>query len=413
MSVALTGSGFKGQSNRNYIDPSFSSSSSDACVAGVAGDRTPVSNTRGSNFADGLRLLRRCVDWVEYTFSLSEDELHERLAFFADVLGSEIELGGFKCLVSRSGGLHPWSVAIGPVRVLFPDLGCASRRVRVIAPSDAVADADASMVDSYLRDMCSRMFLFDMAGRDWQLSRADMAMDILLPASSADGLFRVLVVSPDIVVTRGRDRGVYARGSRFTGWYVGRGDIRLRCYDKAFEAASHRDLSDWLGRWSLDGVPDGFRVVRLEWQLRRDFLRSRGVATLDDLLSGASNILRYLMGEWFRLAAPPSGKFHKRATLGCWQLLLDLFADGVFSGADGGLKVRRVPRIDPGMMLSQAMGCLKHIAALAALEDGSGELLPPSYALAQLRAFMTRRYDRWKSSVAQAMYVHYYGVGGA
>jgi len=405
MSVALTGSEFK--SNRNYIDPSFSSSP-DASPAGcMGGDRTPVSNTRGSNFA--VRLLRRSVDWVEYTFCLSEDELHERLAFFADVLGAEIELGGFRCLVSRAGGLHPWSVSVGPVRVLFPDWGYASRRVRVIAPSDAVADADASMVDTYLRDMCARILLLDMADRDWQLSRADMAMDVLLPELSADWLLRVLVVSPDMVVTRGRDRGVYARGSRFTGWHVGRGEIRLRCYDKAFEAAAHRDLVDWLGRWSLDGVPDGFRVVRLEWQLRRDFLRSRGVATLDDLLAGASNILRYLMGEWFRLAGPASGKFHKRPTLPEWSALLELFAAGVFAGADGGLKVRRVPRIDPAFMLAQAMGCLRHVAALASLEDGTGELPPPAMALSALRTYMDRRLDRWFEGVRSSLYLHAYG----
>ena len=74
-------------------------------------------------------------------------------------------------------------------------------------------------------------------------------------------------------------------------------------------------------------------MVRVELQLRRKFLRSRVVSSVEELVAGAANVFGYLYGEWFRLGGPASGRFHKRETLPEWAAVKAALVSSEWSDA--------------------------------------------------------------------------------
>jgi hypothetical protein len=98
----------------------------------------------------------------------------------------------------------------------------------------------------------------------------------------------------------------------------------------------------------IETVLEGCTSVQVELQRRRKFLRSRGASSVAELVAGAANVFGYLCGEWFRLAGPASGRFHKRETLPERAAVQAAFVSGSWSGAVGGEKVPRRPSVDPG-----------------------------------------------------------------
>jgi hypothetical protein len=130
-------------------------------------------------------------------------------------------------------------------------------------------------------------------------------------------------------------RTSYWRGQVFTGFSWGRGHLGGRWYRK------DREIADSSGkRWFHDiywpdeaerarhvDPEDPTPVMRLEFQCRREALRSfklapggREVSTLDDLLAMCGGIWKYLAGDWMTLRTPTLTRTGKPATRSRWPV---------------------------------------------------------------------------------------------
>jgi hypothetical protein len=352
------------------------------------------------------------VDGFEYTFKIGPAELREKLIELYPHTGKEVELGGVRCLVRRAGGLHPVEVRTeSGVRVLFPEDGFESWRVRVIPGADFCAVRSVGSMHTALVDLLGSVLGLDMADRELRASRIDAALDVRSDAGEVVELFK-LVADGEVVVTRGRSRQdftSYKQGRRRTGFAIGTGDIRLRVYDKRLECAKPAKWQTWLERWGLSALPGDETVVRFEWQLRRGFLKQFGIETLDDFLARAGDVLAYLNESWFRLAGPPAGKRHKRETLRVWSSVAAAFVSGLWSRGVGAKRVKVVPVVDVDALLAQAAGCLRGVAAAVGLRDGNGEIVSPRRALVALRDHIERVPERWVEGVTRSTLAQQYG----
>jgi hypothetical protein len=117
-----------------------------------------------------------------------------------------------------------------------------------------------------------------------------------------------------------RSGATYRLGNRHTGITVGSGEVRLRIYDKAHEVRGNADkqLLMYLRRW---GVLFPTTASRVEFQLRRERLKSLGVDTFGDWLAKRGAVLDYLTNEWFRFTEGPYDRKHpdRTPTLAVWQ----------------------------------------------------------------------------------------------
>ena len=153
--------------------------------------------------------------------------------------------------------------------------------------------------------------------------------------------------------------------------YFGSGDIVLRIYEKlaemqasALRGAPAKYEHMIQKRWG--GVePDC--AVRVEYQLRRDWLKLHGANTVDDLLHLAPDLVGYLTGavndRWFRfLCAVPDNKHPERNnTLPRWKIVQAAFAD-VFRIPERLIEIDP-DRADVETLLKQAFGVLECAAA--------------------------------------------------
>ena len=119
-----------------------------------------------------------------------------------------------------------------------------------------------------------------------------------------------------------RSGATYRLGSRPTGISIGSGDIRLRVYDKAHEVRgiAEKQMLMYLRRW---GVFFPRAATRVEFQLRRDALKARGIDTFEDWLAKRGAVMEYLTHEWFRFTDGPYNPKHpdRTPTLDVWQLV--------------------------------------------------------------------------------------------
>jgi hypothetical protein len=113
----------------------------------------------------------------------------------------------------------------------------------------------------------------------------------------------------------------YRLGSRSTGVTVGSCDILLRIYDKAHELRFQPEKRHLMlhRRWGEPVI----HASRVEFQVRRERLKSLGVDSFNDWLAKRGKVLEYLTEKWFRFTEGPYNSKHsgRTPTLGAWQLV--------------------------------------------------------------------------------------------
>ncbi|MBT3191018.1 MAG: hypothetical protein HN341_00530, partial [Verrucomicrobia bacterium] len=85
--------------------------------------------------------------------------------------------------------------------------------------------------------------------------------------------------------------------------YFGESPIKARIYDKLREVQKKADpiktLAMQLWRWRGSGFPDA--ATRVEFQIRREGLKTRGIDSVQDYLDRRASLVKYLTKEWLRL----------------------------------------------------------------------------------------------------------------
>ncbi len=159
-------------------------------------------------------------------------------------------------------------------------------------------------------------------------SRVDRMYDLGTSFTELDSAFK-----RNDIVCRGRTKDSYGKivpnpvsyhqkGLVTEGFTIG-SELKLRCYDKRIEMVKDADKAVMLqGRWGDYTGP----VSRVEFQLRREALKCRGIITCEDLIRDWDKLSAYLIKSWcsFRLGAGQDRRNLSRKPLyACWQALRD------------------------------------------------------------------------------------------
>ena len=138
-------------------------------------------------------------------------------------------------------------------------------------------------------------------------SRVDLYVDILLPES----LWSLDLMK--FAVKRASDVTPHFRHDHLTGISIGKGIISARIYDKVLEI-KQQSKKFWMfdDVWRIDKVPEGWKIIRIEFQMRREGIKEMGLDTLDDFLENIKNVWAYCTKKWLKFEDNP-GAHHTPA----------------------------------------------------------------------------------------------------
>jgi len=201
-----------------------------------------------------------------------------------------------------------------------------------------------------------------------QLSRADICTDIILP----DSLWGMSLL--DHIVTRAAIEDPHLKHRTLTGFSIGRGKVSARIYDKPREIAE-KSKKFWMYKvWGLESVPEGCRVIRIEYQLRREGLAAFGLDVYPDLETVMPNLWASLTQDWLRLVEDASKHAARQYVMPWWRVVQQ-----AVPGAQAACPLIRAQAIgdDIDQLGRQALG---HITSMVALLR-QGELIAPDELL--------------------------------
>lgn len=168
------------------------------------------------------------------------------------------------------------------------------------------------------------------------------------------------------MICRARKRTFHVDGDRRTGIQCGTGDLVLRMYDKALETKQKGDQAkqDFLERYRWGGEQK--TATRVEFQLRREGLKSLGVDTVEDWLHKRAAIVAYLCGEWCRLVTDvdkDNGNHTRAVLMEEWEAVREAFA--AWTGRADPAERKTTPAPDAEALVKQAAGCLMSAYAVS------------------------------------------------
>jgi len=197
-----------------------------------------------------------------------------------------------------------------------------------------------------------------------KVSRVDLCLDILLPET----LWTHALL--EHAVTKAMYQCAHRTHTRLTGFSIGRGSVAARIYDKAHEIGA-KSKKLWMHDiWKLPEVPENARVVRVEFQLRREALTELGIDTVWQLFNHPVNLWSYLVHKWLKFQDDPQKHHTCQHTMPWWKTVQEGFL-GVQSCNP--LVRAQAVKIDKKRIAQQLMG---QLTSLIAIEDDSGDVTP-------------------------------------
>lgn len=195
-----------------------------------------------------------------------------------------------------------------------------------------------------------------------KLSRVDACVD--LAGLAVDSLHRAFMRG--YRVCRGRysvnyiaDESIegHILGRRPTGFAIGKGDIRLRVYDKLLKSLNDAEILLLMQTRRWGGVV--IKAIRAEFELHREKLKLLGVDSINDWWEKRGAVTSYLSHEWCRVTASKVDSTHtdRAPTHRDWIKIQDAFTDWAGSAVGDLSPLPRLP-IRADHLLEQVAGAL-------------------------------------------------------
>jgi len=167
-------------------------------------------------------------------------------------------------------------------------------------------------------------------------------------------------------VSRSRKRKHFMNGDDLESYYCGAADssVQIRIYDKGKEIQTSN--KQWFQ--NLWKVEDSSCVWRIEYQLRRSFLKEMKVNDLESLSSNLGSIWQYLTTEWFSLRLLDDDKAERRTVHPLWLAVQEA---GRKFGEDNGIQRSYAADevLSVGKILPHIIGRWISISALEQISD--------------------------------------------
>jgi hypothetical protein len=165
----------------------------------------------------------------------------------------------------------------------------------------------------------------------------------------------------DYAVTRATDNGTYKKNNKLTGIRIGKGVVSARLYDKPLEIQQQSKKYWMFDIWGIKEVPEGKKIIRIEFQMRREVLKELGLKTAEDLFQKIDQAWAYCTKQWLKFQDRP-GLHHTQRTTFKWY---EEIQDG-FQGLQGAEPLVREKAIstDKKRLVQQANGLITAIHAI-------------------------------------------------
>lgn len=343
-------------------------------AAAGGGADTPPSNTVSANCNSGKPIflaLRRGVDslYLSYAgrlFVRRAEELAElkgaaRSQAPSDVAKAQLRLGEHTFEVRDKGaGLFPYVLEDNAYRIALASLDARSLPMAYVkVSSHRLASDTPQAVAAELLGLLAELGGVEGAAR---VSRIDLFVDFVSDVDMEAWGRRAWV-------TRARSVNAYAVDDRFSGWAIGLGGpMAARLYDKTLELA--KSGKDWLRPlWTARGWDGEARVLRLEFEIKRDTLKGFELAELGRVLSALPGLWSYCTTEWLRLTIPSAEDATRSRwpVHPLWQLLSSVDWDGDPAPLSRTFKADRAPSV--AWIVRQVFALLCSLMAVRGLYD--------------------------------------------
>jgi hypothetical protein len=146
-------------------------------------------------------------------------------------------------------------------------------------------------------------------------SRVDLCLDLMVP----EGFWSSEIMN--YAVNRAKETGTYHHYKDLEGFQLGKGVILARLYDKVMEIRD-KSKKDWMFPvWKIDQVPEGRKIIRIEFQLRREVIKSLGLNVVQDLFAYGPRVWAYCTQDWLKFQDRPGLHHTQRTTLPWWEVV--------------------------------------------------------------------------------------------
>ena len=151
-------------------------------------------------------------------------------------------------------------------------------------------------------------------------SRVDLCLDFIVPE-----IFWNKSIS-DYFVSKATDMVPHTPRKKLEGFSIGKGNFSARLYDKPIEIKKRGSKKIWMyDIWGFSSVPEGKRVIRIEFQLLRESIKQLGINYIDELFDNLDKVWGYCTKNWLRFDNN-QGKHHKqRETFPWWECVQNSF----------------------------------------------------------------------------------------
>lgn len=319
---------------------------------------------------DGFRLLRLAVDslYLSYPGDLHPKVLSRLTELKNKAQSPHIEeqaraqyvVGNHIFEVKDKGaGMFPFVLDDNAYRIQFSRPGKKLPMAYVKVSAEYLAHKGPRPVQEELEVLLAEFG--EISGRN-MVSRIDLAADFSTPVVM-DSWHR------SAWVTRAVEIHSYAKDQEFTGWTIGMGGIiAARLYDKTKEIS--KSGKAWaMNLWLPAGWEPGQSVWRLEFEFKRDYLKERGLSSLESVLVNLNGLWSYATTEWLRLTEPNPNDL-TRARWPTHPLWIALAA--VDWKTSGGVLLKRFSNArlpDEKRLYSTVFGSLASYMAIHQLDD--------------------------------------------
>ncbi|CCK81563.1 hypothetical protein [Desulfobacula toluolica] len=200
-------------------------------------------------------------------------------------------------------------------------------------------------------------FLKKVGGKLTQIkiSRLDLCVDTLFP----EKLWSVNIL--DHRVTRASDTKIFHSNKNLSGITIGKNKFSARLYDKPLEIQQQSNKTWFFNIWGLESVPADYKIIRVEFQLRREDIKELGIISINDLFNLIQNIWSYCTKDWLKFQDNPGKQSHQRKTLKWWEII----QNGFNNMSPGNPLIRsKALNADKDRLSQQIVGLMSSFAAL-------------------------------------------------
>ena len=207
-------------------------------------------------------------------------------------------------------------------------------------------------------------------------SRADLCVDMLLD----DSVWTTELVKNS--VTRAVKSTTHFENNIMTGITIGPGSpVSARLYDKFREIVTNKKKTWFFDLWQLNTEPEGFKIIRVEFQLRRPVLKELGMESITDLFSVSDNAWSYCAEKWLKFQDRPGNHHTMRKTFPWWEVV----QNGFYGSQNPNPLIRcKSIRQDKEQIFAQAYGLLSSLAAICQ-EESEEEITAPTNLIKSLQ----------------------------